>query len=965
MVVGGTFTTARNNNDAAVIGRNRLMAFNATTGAISTGFNPSSNGTINAVLPAGDGTVYVGGSFTTLAGQSVKNLARLRISDGSLVTSFNGGSPTGVVKDLALSRGKLWVGGAFTHIHGRSQPALATLNPTTGGFDSFFTGTIAGVHKAGSYTTVMKMDANPQAQRMAIVGNFDTLGGVKHHQLMVLDISGTSARVADFQSDFYNARCSTSFDTYMRDVDFSPDGTFFVVSTTGAYGGYGDLIGCDTAARFDVSATGTGILPSWVSYTGGDTSYAVEITDTAVYIGGHQRWWNNPYAGDRAGQGAVSRPGIAALNPLNGIPFGWNPTRTRGIGVFDLLNTSQGLWVVSDTDRIGNYEYHARIAMFPAAGKQIPAFRTAPFPNVVYSTAATGASPPLLRRSFNGTTPGAPSTAPGGGLDWSGVRGAFMVNGQVYLAGSDGLLTRRTFDGTSYGTPVGVDGHDQITVLQNWRTDIASVTGMFYDSGRIYYTLNNNPNLFYRYVNLESDIVGALRLTAAPSIAGVDFSKVKGMFLGGDTLYWATSDGNLQAVGWQQGLRAGTPVGGTARTVSGPQIDGTNWSARVLFLYQDPSGQGAGLPPTAAFTQACTSRECRFDAGASTAPGSSVASYSWDFGDGSPAGTGATPTHEYASDATFQVKLTITSAAGQSASVTHPVTVQRVNAAPVAAFTQSCSQLDCAFDAGGSSDPDGTIAGYAWDFGDGATGSGKTAQHSFAAGTHTVTLTVTDNDGATNAIHKEIEVSEAGVDFVAATAANGNLLNHQVRVPATARAGDRLLLFFSANANVTVTPPAGWAEVRATNGSGILARAWTKVAAASDPGSLVQVGLSAYAKGDLTVSAYRSTTGESSIVDNAETATSAATSVTTPALDLGSGAVPVFYVTVKSGAVVSAALPAALTQRSASAGTPSGAILAWSADAGHLSDPSFAGVGIALSGSVNRTISYGIAVGAS
>lgn len=71
------------------------------------------------------------------------------------------------------------------------------------------------------------------------------------------------------------------------------------------------------------------------------------------------------------------------------------------------------------------------------------------------------------------------------------------------------------------------------------------------------------------------------------------------------------------------------------------------------------------------------------------------------------------------------------------------------NSPPTAAFTASCAQLTCSVDGTASSDPDGTIASWAWDFGDGATGSGATAQHAYVlAGTYTVRLTVTDGAGA-------------------------------------------------------------------------------------------------------------------------------------------------------------------------------------------------------------------------
>ena len=86
------------------------------------------------------------------------------------------------------------------------------------------------------------------------------------------------------------------------------------------------------------------------------------------------------------------------------------------------------------------------------------------------------------------------------------------------------------------------------------------------------------------------------------------------------------------------------------------------------------------------------------------------------------------------------------------------------NQAPNAAFTATPTSgnapLAVAFDASSSTDADGTITGYAWTFGDGATGSGQSTSHTYtASGTYTATLTVTDDDGATDAAPRTITVT--------------------------------------------------------------------------------------------------------------------------------------------------------------------------------------------------------------
>jgi PKD repeat protein len=91
------------------------------------------------------------------------------------------------------------------------------------------------------------------------------------------------------------------------------------------------------------------------------------------------------------------------------------------------------------------------------------------------------------------------------------------------------------------------------------------------------------------------------------------------------------------------------------------------------------------------------------------------------------------------------------------------------NQAPVAAATATPTSgeapLEVLFDASGSTDSDGSIASYAWDFGDSATGSGVTTSHTYAAaGEYTVTLTVTDDDGAIATTTVDVSVAPAPDD---------------------------------------------------------------------------------------------------------------------------------------------------------------------------------------------------------
>jgi PKD repeat protein len=162
-----------------------------------------------------------------------------------------------------------------------------------------------------------------------------------------------------------------------------------------------------------------------------------------------------------------------------------------------------------------------------------------------------------------------------------------------------------------------------------------------------------------------------------------------------------------------------------------------------------------------------------FDASNSSDTDGSIASYDWDFGDGG-SGSGAKVSHTYTDTGTFSVTLTVTDDAGDASSASIDVTIGAGNQSPVADAMGHYTGVEgeeITFDGSASSDADGSIDSYTWDFGDGANGSGANPTHTYdSAGTYNITLTVIDNEGAMDSDNTTASVTEAQAKNVAPVA---------------------------------------------------------------------------------------------------------------------------------------------------------------------------------------------------
>ncbi len=152
-----------------------------------------------------------------------------------------------------------------------------------------------------------------------------------------------------------------------------------------------------------------------------------------------------------------------------------------------------------------------------------------------------------------------------------------------------------------------------------------------------------------------------------------------------------------------------------------------------------------------------------FDASASIDSDGTIDSYSWDFGNGET-DTGITPSYIFNTPGVYTVSLTIMDNEGESDTTTTNISVSAIGSQlPTAVFSATplsgIAPLAVDFDASASTDPDGNITAYSWDFGDGNSETGVTTSHTFdTQGIYNVTLTVTDNNNNTASVTTTITV---------------------------------------------------------------------------------------------------------------------------------------------------------------------------------------------------------------
>jgi hypothetical protein len=319
--IGGSFTSVNGQT------RNRLAAFNAATGALLS-WNPNANNIVRALAISPAGTrVYVGGEFSAVGGAARSRVAALSPSSGAAVSGWDPYVNRSVKSITTSNSGNtVYVGGDFTSAEGAGRSRLAAFNATSGNLTSLKPNVSNG---AGNFATVLSMDVSADGNTLYFVGDFALVNGASRR-----NAAAVSSGIGTLRAWSPSATAAT-----VGDVAVSASGRTVFVGGRGG-GGY--------VQAYGPTAGGT---PVWNVAANGDVETLV-VSSSMVYVGGHFTTL-----------GGASRGHLAAVRASGGGLDAWNPGANGVFGAYGSAISSSRVVFGGEFTQAGG-EAHGRVAQF-------------------------------------------------------------------------------------------------------------------------------------------------------------------------------------------------------------------------------------------------------------------------------------------------------------------------------------------------------------------------------------------------------------------------------------------------------------------------------------------------------------------------------------------------------------------------------------------------------------------------
>jgi len=326
--IGGGFTTLRSPDGSHTVQRERLAAFDATTGTLLA-WNPSANKNVRALHQSSDGTgLFVGGLFTSIAGSARRGFAEVNSTTGTLVGGF-AGRVNGDVYAIERSGTTVYLGGAFTTLNGQARPGVAAMEEASGA-------AVPGWNGSADATVKSLLAANDGTGRLFVGGEFRSLSGESRYFLGALDAvdgSLTSWTPPSPCVDLENA-------CYVLDLAQDSSKVYAAVAGPG-----GRVVAYDMA---------TGTL-QWSAYGDGNV-VTVAANGGTVYAGGQF----GPNFGNQL------RTRFVALSAATGGVLNFAPRFLDGGWVFDIVADPDMLRVSGGYSCVDSNSNRQGYAEFPA-----------------------------------------------------------------------------------------------------------------------------------------------------------------------------------------------------------------------------------------------------------------------------------------------------------------------------------------------------------------------------------------------------------------------------------------------------------------------------------------------------------------------------------------------------------------------------------------------------------------------
>jgi outer membrane protein assembly factor BamB len=316
--LGGEFTSVRPSGDPAGTGevvRNHAAAIDLATGALLP-WDPEANNTVQTIAVNGQ-TVYLGGTFGTVAGKTHARVAAVDATTGAPIQTFMA-KTNGEVMSMAVGATGLYLGGSFTTADKLAHTYLAEVDLQTGALVSGWT--------ASADKKVNAVALSADGARLIVAGTFLSLDGAAQRSIGA--VSPATGALLGW----------TSHPSYAI--------TTLAVDAHGVYaagtGNGGNIVAFNPA---------TG-LQLWIGGLDGNDQ-AITVQDGNVYVGGHFNNYCGQVAGTNACRTPVARDHLLALDEVTGTLEGWHPSANGVLGVFALAGGDGTLQAGGDFTKIG------------------------------------------------------------------------------------------------------------------------------------------------------------------------------------------------------------------------------------------------------------------------------------------------------------------------------------------------------------------------------------------------------------------------------------------------------------------------------------------------------------------------------------------------------------------------------------------------------------------------------------